>query len=225
MTRSTTIPKPAGRTGLTKYAALKAVAAKGCTVSQRQFAAYLRWGLIHDPEEGRWGGAIVDRLIEIRNADKAARRLERRAVLLGVPNPEKRRKAMVALARIMTARKLKVRRLQRLGKLMEQNVPSDSFGSAAYWHPPRPKEWRFPDPTSWPNVLNEPLTRDRFPWISQAAYYSAEALLIHEKDVAVLKEMPREEVILLLTIQELSLHQQSMLEESQRQKKKKAKAK
>ena len=68
-------------------------------------------------------------------------------------------------------------------------------------------------------MLNEPLTRDRFAWISQAAYYSAEALLIHEKDFAVLKEMPREEVILLLTIQELSLHQQLMRAASQGQKK------
>ncbi|HVR87944.1 MAG TPA: hypothetical protein VHG53_00170 [Candidatus Limnocylindria bacterium] len=215
-------PRTPPQSGLTEYALRKAAAEKGCDVGHGQFAGYLRWGLLPDPENGRWSPMTVDRLIEIGNAGKRARRLERRAVLLGVPNPEKRRKAMVALARIMKAPKLKVRRLQRAAaKLEAQPAPTDVYGNPVYWRPQPPKTWRLPEPSSWPSVLNDPLTRERFEWISLAAYYSAEALLVHEEELDdVLKRIPREEVVLLLVIQELSMHQHMLRETIRNQKKK-----
>jgi len=114
--------------------------------------------------------------------------------------------------------------LQRAGdRLYAQPVPADVFGNPAYWRPQPPKTWRFPEPPAWPSVLTDPLTRERFEWISQAAYYSAEALLAHEEDVGdLIAKIPREEIVLLLVIQELSQHQQ-MIRETLRQQQKKRK--
>jgi len=196
--------------GLTQYAIRKRLEERGYSTSNMQFKAFREWGLIDEPEEGFWFDTVIDRIIDIKKAEPLARRFERRTILLGTRDTEKRRKAMIALIPLVRGPALKMRRLERALAARERLPrPRDVFGNPAYWRQALPDGWNPPLPGEWPAVLRSG-TSERFQTISHSAYYQTEALLGQPETVTrELRKMPREELTLLLTIRELSIGQQS----------------
>ncbi len=202
---------------LTKYALLAAAARElPSPISKRQLAAYIEWGMVGEPDDGLWHKGVVGRLVQVHKAGEAARRLERRAILVGTQKPEKRLQAMVWLAQHMSARKLKAMRLERAFRAWaSEPAPRDAFGNRTYRFNPLPADWFFPDPERWPETLLDPLTADRFHTMSWSQSYFVDNLLSHSDAVPVLKAIKREELILLLTIRALSLEQHMLRRRSE----------
>ncbi len=196
---------------LTKYALLAAAARELAPVSKKQLATYVDWGMVGESDGGLWDKGVVGRLVDVHKAGELARRLERRAILVGTQKPEKRLNAMVWLAQHMSARKLKSLRLERTFRAWAREpAPRDALGNPAYRFDPLLADWSFPEPDRWPAVLTDPLTADQFHTISWSQYYFVDNVLSHSTAVPALKAIKREELILLLTIRYLSLEQHAL---------------
>lgn len=176
----------------------------GGRASDEAIAGLVRWGILREPEDGRWSDNDVKRAREARALAQDIRSLPRRALRLygrGYPMPpDKLRAAMKAVAPTVTAPAKKVRRVGDALRLRyEVTGPDRSVRHT------RRRVWRLPQ-VQWADTLNRFSDHD-FETIAQ--YTRSEAIALDRNPAvqaaATLSDASLEEVWLVLTLMQLTV--------------------
>lgn len=175
-------------------------------LSDAQIREWQRWGLLRDPEEGRWSELDVERAREVRTIAEEVRSLPRRALRLYrrdggcYPTPPgKVREAMKAVAPTVDAPVRKMRQVGEANRLRFDAV--EPTRRARRNHPPTR---RLPK-NQWVSILDQFNDSD-FGQLVQYARSEAIALSLNPlvERSGLLRDIPCEETFLLLTLMQLS---------------------
>lgn len=178
---------------------------RGWPVTHKQFSSYREWGLLPEPDNGRWPVAVADLLIRIRELSDSVRSLPRRVIVLRqdytrFPIPADRlRQAMLDVVPTMTAPLHKMRRTHAACVSWGANtagIGSDHTALLQVWEPPKPEAWV---------VTLREADLDLFDMRVRAMYYVTAVLSAHahgsKHDLA---DILFEEQIILLTVRDLA---------------------
>jgi len=176
----------------------------GGRASDGEIAGFVRWGILRDPENGRWSDVDLERARQARSLKKEVRSLPRRALRLygmGYPmQPDKLRAAMEAVAPTVTAPARKVRRVEEaLWLRYEATGPKGTIRRRER------QTWRTPK-EHWPDILSRFRDAD-FERIAQSTRSDAIALDLNPavQAAATLSDIPFEEVWIVLTLMQLTV--------------------
>lgn len=190
-------------TTLSTWALREQVREDGGRASDGEIAGLVRWGILRDPEDGRWSKVDLERARRARSLAKEVRSLPCRALRLygmGYPmQPDKLRAAMKAVAPTVTAPARKVRRIEDALRLR--------YGATGHGGIIRRagRTWRLPT-ERWPEILSRFNDAD-FERIAQSSRSDAIALDLNPavQKAATLSDIPFEEVWLVLTLMQLTV--------------------
>ena len=138
------------KTGLSEWALRQKAEDAGYPTNHGQFDSYRQWNLIPEPKNGRWGEEVVDRLIEIRKAEKQCHTLPRRVIYLRdgiefpVPIPTLE-EAMLTVIPTITAPRRKMKFIHEVViEFAEYSnpIPASTTTKTKIWKPPtQPSQW------------------------------------------------------------------------------------
>ncbi len=178
-------------------------------VSHKQFEGYRKWGLIPDPEDGGWLPATVDRLIRIRKLKDQTRPLWRRAILLHAQYypvaPRALREAMLRTLPTIKAPKRKMRRIDAVIRWEAKKLEDPAY-AGMMWSKPARRTDDFMEPNKWKTILGRRDFDDKlFAAHSSTMCYFAIGLKHGAQGTGLdISSIPDEEVIILLTVRQLT---------------------
>lgn len=210
--------------GLSEYEVRAALAKQGIGVSNAQLKEWRDWGLLEQLADGRWEPITVAKAVRIHELGGEVRSLARRVIRLNaeafrvlptdvdqtisgalteaffrIP-PEQLRRAMVEVAPQIKTHLRKMKQVEAaIAAFHARTAPgSGSRGSRL------PRGWRPPRKEEWVTVL-EQVPLEVFAQSAGTQEYFASLLRSLLADPSqVLKEIPREEQIVLLTVRDLA---------------------
>lgn len=182
---------------------------EGYPVSGRQLTDFREAGLLPEPDEdGRWPAAAVEVLVRVRQLGKVPglRPLSRRAIRLwmeGQPiSPEHLKQAVLDVARTLTSPERKMVRVRRawrwLGDLEYRSLSPRSRKRID------PAEALLPKHDQWRAILEQTEPMEIAERIGRLAYLAGAMKPREVEPVEYVADVPVEEIVVLMLIQELA---------------------